>query len=62
MVKITNYTKSEIVEIQFGDDPTSYQYALYEKGMSQKLVYQLLKIIDAKAYGCVEITNKEFKE
>jgi hypothetical protein len=42
MVKIIEYTKSEIVEIRYGYDPTSY---IYTKEDSDKLTKELLRIM-----------------
>ena len=47
-ITITYYLKSEVLQIQFGQDPTSYLYDLDEKESKTKLISQLLRIIDSK--------------
>ena len=54
MVKITKYTKSEIVEIQYGEDPTSY---IYTEADNDKLITQLLKIMQTDLKVEVIINN-----
>ena len=55
MIKITNYTKSEIVEIQYGEDATTYVYDL----KSEKLSKQLLSFL--KLNVKVKVEEKEYK-
>tara|TARA_R110000744_G_scaffold184107_1_gene303521 strand:- start:98 stop:268 length:171 start_codon:yes stop_codon:yes gene_type:complete len=55
MIKITNYTKSEIVEIQYGEDPTSY---IYREEDHNKLTKELLRIMETGKE--VKIITKEY--
>ena len=55
MVKITNYTKAEVVEIQRPPSPTNY---IYELG-SKKHALELIRIMEAKQE--VEVIKKEYR-
>tara|TARA_B100000795_G_C22583661_1_gene354782 strand:+ start:144 stop:323 length:180 start_codon:yes stop_codon:yes gene_type:complete len=55
-VKINYYTKSEVVELTFGNDPTSYIY----NTECVKLTKELLNIIEKKMEATV--ITKEFKD
>jgi len=57
MVKITIYTKAEIVEIQYAPDPTNYVYD--RNADSKKLAWQLLRIIERNQE--VEVITKEHR-
>lgn len=56
MVKITNYTKAELVEIQYPHDPTCY---IYEKD-SKILTQRLLRIIETKQKS--QVFTKMYKD
>lgn len=55
MIKITNYTESEIVQIQYGEDPTSY---IYREEDHHWLTKELLRIMETGKE--VKIITKEY--
>ena len=56
-VKITNYTRSQIASIQYGNDPASYNYELYTNANGFAL--ELMRLIEQGAI--ITIDTLEFK-
>ena len=56
-VEITHYTKSQIASIQYGNDPASYNYELYNNANGFAL--ELIRLIGVGAI--IEIETLEFK-
>ena len=56
MIKITNYTKSMIVEIQYGEDPTGY---IYREEDHNQLTKELLRIMETGKE--VKVITKEYR-
>lgn len=60
-VTITKYTKSEIASIQYGDDPTSYNY-IFNPGditTSNAFADELIRLIELEAN--ITVITKEYK-
>ena len=56
-VEITHYTKSQIASIQYGNDPASYNYELYNNANGFAL--ELMRLIEKGAI--ITIETLEFK-
>jgi hypothetical protein len=56
-VKITNYTRSVVASIQYGNDPTDYNYDLDTD--AKKFALELIRIIEQGAI--ITIDTLEFK-
>ena len=56
-VKITNYTRSVVASIQYGNDPASYNYDLDTD--AKKFALELIRIIEQGAI--ITIDTLEFK-
>lgn len=59
-VTITKYTKSETASIQYGDDPTTYNYIfnMEDATISNSFADALLRLIKLKAE--ITVITKEF--
>ena len=60
-VTITKYTKSEIASIQYGDDPTSYNYIFNPEDItiSNAFADELIRLTELEAD--ITVITKEYK-
>ena len=59
-VTITKYTKSETASIQYGDDPTTYNYNMEDATISNSFADALIRLIELKAD--ITVITKDYKK